>query len=159
MSAPLLSWCWPSSKVCWLLSVFTVVERFASLDSLASVRATCLEEWLGRECGAGEGWAVGSRVGQRLALWVWELQFLVCMVHCLVWSKHGAKPTSSLLLGGNVPGVSKWLDVCVYVTGLFTENKCDSSWWFSWISLVRSSSQGTPSSGHGALPGIFFLLL
>lgn len=62
-----------------------VVERFTSLDSLASVRATCLEKvWHGRECGAGEGWAVGSRVGQRLVLWVWELQFLVCMVHCLV---------------------------------------------------------------------------
>lgn len=61
-----------------------VVERFASLDSLESVHATCLEEeWNGSESGAGEGWTVGSRVGQRLVLWVWELQFLVCMVHCL----------------------------------------------------------------------------
>lgn len=69
MSALLLSWCWPSSEICWLLTVFiVVVERFASLESLASVRATCLEKaWHGHECGAGEGWAVGSRVGQRLS--------------------------------------------------------------------------------------------
>lgn len=44
-----------------------VVERFASLDSLTSVQATCLEkEWDGSESGEGERWAVGNRVGQRL---------------------------------------------------------------------------------------------
>lgn len=159
MSALLLSWRWPPSKVCWLQTVFIVVaERSASLDSLASVRATCLEEWNGSESGAGEGWAVGSRVGQRLVLWVWELQFLVCMVLCLVWSKHWATPTSTVLPGGTVPGISHWLGVCVYVTGLvYRDQMLLLLVALLWVSLVLSSSQGTPS-GHGLSHWTVFVL-
>lgn len=65
--------------------LIVVVERSATLGSLVSLCATCLgQEWDGSASGEGEGWAVGNRVRQRLVLWVWALQFLVCMGHCLV---------------------------------------------------------------------------